>query len=297
MELQTTNSFNLRFSNYIDQINDMLVAIIRDFDAPKKGVSEAMQYSLDAGGKRIRPVLLLEFCRVFSGSVERALPVACAVELIHTYTLIHDDLPCMDNDDYRRGRLSCHKVYGEAYAILAGDAMQALAYEMLARVVMDSAISTSCVAELAKASGIKGLIGGQELDLASEGKQITVQEMEKLHSLKTGALIKAACKMGSMAAGSSKEMIAIAGEYGEKIGLMFQIVDDILDVEGDRESLGKLTGSDAAGNKCTYVSLMGLDNAKKKAQELANEAISLIENLPHSDFLKELTLVLLKRTH
>lgn len=289
------SSFTHRMSSYVAQVNDMLEAIVTDPQAKSGSVSEAMLYSIQAGGKRIRPILMLEFCRICGGSVDYALPIACSLEFIHTYSLIHDDLPCMDDDDYRRGQPSCHKRFGDATALLAGDALLTLSFEMLARVVLDPQVSVACVAELAKASGVRGMIGGQEIDLASANQTMTEQELARLHQLKTGELIRAACRMGCLAAKASPKQLEVATKYAEKLGLAFQIVDDILDVEGDAEILGKPVGSDQSIGKTTYVTLLGLEQAKARARALTDEALSLLQEFEDNAFLTELTKSLLAR--
>ncbi len=194
------------------------------------GLAEAMRYSLLAGGKRIRPLLVLEFCRIAGGDVEKALPVACAIEMLHTYSLIHDDLPCMDNDELRRGKPTNHMVYGECTATLAGDALQAEAFGTILRCDLPPAVKTNCAEILAGAVGLDGMCGGQFLDMSWEGRALTEQELSEINIRKTGALLVAACQMGVAAAGGSELMLAAAGHYGSAIGMAFQIRDDMLDV-------------------------------------------------------------------
>jgi geranylgeranyl diphosphate synthase type II len=246
---------------------------------PRWGVLyEAMEYSLLAGGKRIRPALSLAFCRLFGGPVERVLPMACAVEMIHTYSLIHDDLPCMDDDDYRRGKLTCHKVYGEAIAVLAGDGLLTAAFETLldpafTEVTREQAGEAAFV--LAKAAGHSGMIGGQTLDMME--MEQTEQGILELHRKKTGALLRAAAELGCIAAGAGKEERSAAVSYAEHLGLAFQIQDDLLDAEGDPKVMGKQTGSDQAAGKQTFFTLLGPDACRLRIQKetaLAKQALS-----------------------
>ncbi|MGN0641689.1 MAG: polyprenyl synthetase family protein [Huintestinicola sp.] len=256
---------------------------------------EAMWYSLSAGGKRIRPVLVLEFCRIFGGDIRTALDSACALEMIHTFSLIHDDLPSMDNDDYRRGRLSCHKVYGEAEALLAGDALENLAFEVIAS---DEKLSFEqrirLIRTLSKAVGVNGMIGGQIIDIGNEGKAFSPEKLLSMYSMKTGALLRAACEMGCICA-EAYDMIPAAREYADCIGLAFQIVDDILDITSTTEELGKPVGSDAEQNKATYPYVFGLEAAGKKAEELTAQAKKIAEQFPDNAFLLGLTDYLLCR--
>ena len=221
------------------------------------GLLESMHYSLTAGGKRIRPTLVLEFCRISGGDVEKALPVACAIEMLHTYSLIHDDLPCMDNDDLRRGKPTNHVVYGECTATLAGDALQAEAFGTIARSELPAENKIACVEILADAVGSDGMCAGQYLDMVGESKRLTEEELDDINSRKTGALLIAACRMGVAAAGGSGEMLEAAAHYGACVGAAFQIRDDILDVISTSEELGKPIGSDAQEHKNTYLALLG----------------------------------------
>ena len=242
---------------------------------------EAMRYSLLDGGKRVRPTLVLEFCRLCGGDVQAALPFACAVEMIHTYSLIHDDLPCMDNDDLRRGKPSNHKAYGEDTALLAGDGLLTLAFATMLSPESLAAVGADCAAEaafqLASAAGIHGMVGGQEIDLRSEGKAISLETLQEMDEKKTGALILASARMGCALAGADERQRDAAEHYACAIGLAFQIVDDILDVEGDAATLGKATGSDAENQKSTYVSLLGLETAKQRVKELTHTAVRALE--------------------
>lgn len=242
-------------------------------------INEAMSYSLMAGGKRLRPALAFMACELFDGNVEEVLPFAGAIEMIHTYSLIHDDLPAMDNDDYRRGKLTNHKVYGEAYAILAGDALLNKAFEIMLEAVSknpsDEAIKAA--AYVAKAAGVHGMIGGQCIDIYYENKEIDLNILRQMHEKKTGALIKAPLIAGALIAGASEEDLLRIEEFGQLIGLAFQISDDILDVEGSTEKLGKKVGSDASNNKATFVSCYGLDKAKELAKSTVSQAQKIID--------------------
>ncbi len=257
-------------------------------DADLKDLLESEQYSLFAGGKRIRPALVLEFCRMFGGRDEAAIPFACALEMIHTYSLIHDDLPCMDNDDLRRGKPTNHKVYGEAVALLAGDALLTGAFEAAAtNTAVTGEIAAIAVAYLATSAGRYGMIGGQIMDIEGEHRKLSPDELLKLHSMKTGALIGAACVLGALAAGISLQDPAMEKvvTYSEKIGLAFQIVDDILDQTGDEQTLGKKTGVDKDHEKNTFLSFYSLEEAQFYADRLTAEAIDVVRSFPESDTL------------
>ena len=240
------------------------------------GLLESMHYSLTAGGKRIRPTLVLEFCRISGGDVEKALPVACAIEMLHTYSLIHDDLPCMDNDDLRRGKPTNHVVYGECTATLAGDALQAEAFGTIARSELPAENKIACVEILADAVGSDGMCAGQYLDMVGESKRLTEEELDDINSRKTGALLIAACRMGVAAAGGSGEMLDAAAHYGACVGAAFQIRDDILDVISTSEELGKPIGSDAQEHKNTYMALLGESKCMEMIEKLTNQAKSTL---------------------
>ena len=249
---------------------------------------DAERYSLFAGGKRIRPLLTLEFCKLFGGEENAALPFAAAVEMIHTYSLIHDDLPCMDDDDLRRGKPTNHKVFGESTALLAGDALLTGAFEVAAsNTEVGPEISAKAVAYLANCAGRYGMIGGQIMDLAGEKKQLTLDELLKLHSLKTGALISAAAVLGALAAGvtfTDPRMEDVV-TYAENVGLAFQIVDDILDCTGSVEELGKNVGVDAEHQKNTFMSFYTVQEAQFYADRLTKDAVSALKKYPESDTL------------
>ncbi len=264
-------------------------------------IFDAQKYSLLGGGKRIRPYLVLAFCRMFGGKEQAALPLACAIEMIHTYSLIHDDLPCMDNDDYRRGKLTNHKVYGEATAVLAGDALLTKAFEVIASApFLTNEAKMQAVALVALSAGDRGMIGGQTMDMAAEtAKACDLEYLIKMHGMKTGALIRASAKLGCIAAGKavdSEEALA-ADCYAEKIGLAFQIVDDVLDVVGDAKLLGKNVGVDKAANKLTFTNFYTVEQAKAYAQKLTEEAVNAITRYDGGGELEALAYYLLQRTH
>lgn len=266
----------------------------------KKGISrvdEAMEYSLMAGGKRIRPILLMAAAEAVGKKGYNFLPVACGLEMIHTYSLIHDDLPCMDNDDYRRGRLTNHKVYGEAMAVLAGDGLLTLAFEvMLEQRNVDPKVLIDTVREMAMCAGNFGMIGGQGLDMEYEGKEISAEELRKLHAGKTGALFIGAIRGGANLAGANEQQMLALTKFADLLGLAFQITDDILDVEGTAEDLGKPVGSDAKNGKNTYVSLYGLEAAHELANKTVEEALQCLEIFgENAEPLREITKMMCNR--
>lgn len=262
-------------------------------------IFEAVKYSAMAGGKRLRPVILLEFCRLCGGDVQKALPFACALEMIHTYSLIHDDLPCMDDDDLRRGRPTNHKVFGEAAAVLAGDGLLTRAFEVAAGADgLPAETVLQCVRLLGSNAGMNGMIGGQVLDMESEHQHIPLDKLKLLQKLKTGCLIRAACEIGCVAAGrEDAQTLACARKYGEKLGLAFQIQDDILDIEGDAAVLGKSTGKDSKSEKSTFPSLLGLEECRMLVEMLTEEAIGALEPLGGSTFLAGLAHSLVGRVN
>ncbi len=263
----------------------------------QKCVIDAMRYSLEAGGKRIRPVMTLAFCRLFGGDVEAALAPAAAIEMIHTFSLIHDDLPAMDDDDYRRGRKSCHKQFDEATAILAGDALSLHAFTVIAEsTALDAMQKTALMQTLAECSGYKGMIGGQIIDMENEQRtDVDVENLRAMCDGKTAALIRCACRMGCIAGGASEQEMQQAERFATCVGLAFQIVDDILDVTSTTETLGKPVGSDVASHKTTFVTLLGIEEAQRLAQSLTDEAIVILEQFDGHAFLKDLTHDLLVR--
>ena len=260
---------------------------------------DAMQYSLMAGGKRIRPVLTLETCRMCGGNVEAALPFACAVEMVHTYSLIHDDLPCMDDDDLRRGKPTNHKVYGEATAVLAGDALLTAAFEMMAE--HRAGLSAERVLEamdcLSHAAGAAGMIGGQMLDMEGEKRPLSLEELKLMQSLKTGALISAAAELGCILAGGSDTQRQAVHTYAQCIGRAFQVRDDMLDVTSTDEVLGKPIGSDAENGKTTFVTALGLEGCAALVDELTQQAVQALSVFDEPDFHIWLAKLLAGRDH
>lgn len=259
-------------------------------------VREAMRYSVLGGGKRIRAALTLEFARLGGGDEEAAARLACAVEMVHAYSLIHDDLPCMDNDDFRRGRPSCHKKFGEACALLAGDGLLTLAFGTCANAPMPGDSRARAVSALSEAAGHGGMVGGQMLDLDAEGRAIGLDALRRLYAMKTGALLRVSALLGCIAA-QARELEAPADAYTAALGLLFQITDDILDVTGSAEKLGKPVGSDAENKKNTYVTLLGLDGAKREAERQADLAKSAVAGLRDPEFLLWLADLVLTRDH
>ncbi len=260
------------------------------------GLADAMRYSLLAGGKRIRPMLVLEFCRITGGDPDAAMPVACAIEMLHTYSLIHDDLPCMDNDDLRRGRPTNHRVFGECTATLAGDALQAEAFGTILRSSLPAERRAACAEHLANAVGLDGMCGGQYLDMLGEGKILNREELDEINSRKTGALLTAACLMGVCAAGGTAEQEEAAARYGAALGAAFQIRDDMLDVLSTEQELGKPIGSDQKESKNTYMSLLGekqCDETVKKLTAYAKDVLACA--FSDTDFLCDLADSLARR--
>jgi len=275
---------------------------ILDIDEKPEIIYEAMRYSVFAGGKRLRPVLCLSSCELLGGDIKKALPVACAIELIHTYSLIHDDLPAMDNDDLRRGKPTNHKVYGEAIAILAGDGLLNLGYEVLVRHALehpeDYERILKATNEIATASGCKGIIGGQAVDILSQNTELTYEELKFMHEHKTGALIEASVCAGAYIAGATEEEIHALREYARLIGFAFQIKDDILDVIGEEEKLGKKVGSDKEKGKFTFVNIFGLEKSQEMVVELTQNAIKILDRFGEkAEFLKELSNYLIERVN
>ena len=275
--------FNAQYEVYRTAVEEYLDGLFRE-ERPYGKLQEAMRYSLLAGGKRVRPVLTLAFCDMLGGNWRNALPVACALELIHTYSLIHDDLPCMDDDDLRRGKPTCHKVYGETLAVLAGDALQPEAFALIANATELSAQQRiDAVAALASACGGDGMVAGQVLDLDESSR--SEQEINLLHRLKTGKLLSVAAELGCIAAGRGKEIRDRAVKYGEHIGLAFQVRDDMLDVIGNEEEFGKPIGSDREEGKVTYVDLLGLDGCCDLVEQETERALSVLDGLDGNEFL------------
>ncbi len=262
-------------NNVINEINQRLENILSQY--PDSKVKEAMYYSLKAGGKRIRPLIVLQVIRAYGHDYRKYIDIACALEMIHTYSLIHDDLPGMDNDDLRRGKPTCHKQFGEATAILAGDGLLNEAVNIILQTNLNDSLKLSLVSCLYTSSGINGMILGQEYDIENEGKKLSKETLDKIHHYKTGKLLSCAFQMGALIA--SPNDLEILKQIGYKIGLAFQIQDDILDVTSDAKTLGKNTGSDEANHKETYVTLLGIENSQKEVDLLFNEAQQLVYSL------------------
>ena len=287
--------FKETFQRYLTMIEEALAQLPWD-----KGVlNESMYYSLIGGGKRVRPVLALASAEAVGGNPETILRSAVALELIHTYSLIHDDLPAMDNDDYRRGRLSNHKVFGEAQAILAGDALLTYAFELLANPEFGQPErQLRIIREVAVAAGKDGMVGGQVADVAGEGKSLTLNEIEEIHKAKTGALLTVSARLGGILAGGTEEQVRALTDYAQALGLAFQIKDDILDIIGDSETLGKPAGSDLRQSKSTYVSLLGLKGAGEQLNAQILKAQTALKPFnERAVFLNELALYIKERKH
>ncbi|MBQ6401622.1 MAG: polyprenyl synthetase family protein [Firmicutes bacterium] len=272
-----------KYEDYKAILEEHLTDFLPDIDHKSITLFEAMKYSIEAGGKRIRPVLLLAACDFCGGRIEEALPYACAIEYIHTYTLIHDDLPCMDDDDLRRGIPTNHKVFGEAVATLAGDGLQSAAFEVMNQDMLlyfdePEALKKRirAVYEISKGSGCRGVVAGQIADMEAENRNCSMEMLDFIHLNKTAALIVASIRAGASLGEPTDEMMEKLTVYGENLGLAFQIADDILDVVGEEEEMGKKTGMDDANNKATYPSIYGLENSRRKLEELTDNAVEAL---------------------
>lgn len=293
--------FKETFKTYASEVNEKLLEYVDVKNLPQSTVYKAMEYSIAAGGKRLRPVLAITVTEMLGGYKDDVMPIACAIEMIHTYSLIHDDLPAMDNDDFRRGKPTSHKVYGEAMAILAGDGLLNLAFETM----LSAANTVKCdlksyikaMERVGSSAGVKGMIGGQVVDLESEGKKISGDLLKYMHACKTGALIKAPVMAAAAICGATQSQEKALEEYAEYLGLAFQIKDDILDVIGDSEKLGKNVGSDEASDKSTFVSIYGLDKANELLKETTEKAKMAVKDVfgNESNFLLEMSDYLLNR--
>ena len=281
----------------MDLINQQLNEIYTENMALNKDLAKAMNYSLMAGGKRLRPILIMAAADALGVDCEKFLRLSTSIEFIHTYSLIHDDLPAMDNDDYRRGKLTNHKVFGEALAILAGDALLTMAFEIIATDKnVDAETKVKIITEMSKAAGAEGMVGGQVIDMQSENKKIDIQTLKQMHAAKTGALFCAAIRSGAILAGADEKQLANLTEYARQFGLAFQITDDILDVVGDEKTIGKPVGSDEKNHKSTYVTLGSLESAKALAQEAVDKAkASLVDFGENAEFLRALVDYLITR--
>lgn len=262
-------------NNIVNEINQRLKTILNDY--PKSKVKEAMLYSLQAGGKRIRPFIVLQVIRAYNQNYHDYIDIACSLEMIHTYSLVHDDLPGMDNDDLRRGKPTCHKQFGEATAILAGDGLLNEAVNIIIKTSLASDLKIALISCLYQASGISGMIYGQELDIENENKKLSIDKLNTIHHYKTGKLLSCAFQLGGLIA--SPQDVKVLKEIGYKVGLAFQIQDDILDVISDSKTLGKPVGSDASNHKETYTTLIGVEASQKEVDKLFKEAIKLVYSL------------------
>ena len=284
-----------------EYVENLLKEYMPKEEGYQKTIIESMNYSLDAGGKRLRPILTLEACKVVGGNIKDVIPFAMAIEMIHTYSLIHDDLPALDNDDLRRGKKTNHIVYGEDMAILAGDALLNYAFEVMLSNSIDKENPNKylkAINEIAKTSGIYGMIGGQVVDIQSENQQITKDKLDYIHNNKTAAIIIGCMRAGAIIGNATQEELEKITKYAKNIGLSFQIVDDILDVVGDESKLGKKVGSDIENNKSTYPSLLGLEKSKHIAYELIKEAKENINSInTDTDFLNNLADYIIDREY
>jgi len=290
-------NFKAEWKKRADLVEKGLLRELKKVPAYDETLEKAMEYSLMAGGKRLRPVLLMAAADAVGKDGAAFLTTGCAIEMIHTYSLIHDDLPAMDNDDYRRGKPTNHKVFGDGIAVLAGDALLTLAFEVMLR-QEGAAPETlvTVVSEMSRAAGPYGMVGGQVLDLEGEGRRLDLAALRKIHMGKTGALFCAAIRSGAILAGAKEEELAALTLYAERFGLAFQITDDILDVTGDEAAIGKPVGSDVRNEKATYVTLTSLEEAKKLAEDAVNEAVAALDIFgERAAFLRDLALFLLGR--
>lgn len=288
-----------QLAEYARLIEAALDKFLPDSSMPQKRVVDAARYSLLGGGKRLRPALLLEFYRLCGGRADEALPFACALEMIHTYSLIHDDLPCMDDDDLRRGRATCHKAFDEWTAVLAGDALLNRAYEVMSDAAIDFPRPQDAVRamnHIAHCAGLYGMVGGQTMDLQMEAGRLGADNLEQMVLLKTGALLSAACVGGCLLAGASQEQCQAAEQYARSFGLAFQIRDDVLDAEGNEQELGKTIGSDEKDGKTTYLTVFGPEECRRRIDALTQEALQAAQSFPDSAFLCELAWWLADRT-
>lgn len=291
----TDLEFNNILNNNIRLVERALIYNLPEANDGQAEVVNAMKYSLSNGGKRIRPVLALEFANACGADRNDCLSLACAVEYIHTYSLIHDDLPCMDDDDLRRGKASCHKRYDEATALLAGDALLTHAFEIIGNSDLSDEKKSTAITLLAQNAGVSGMIGGQVIDLIIEDGNPTIKELLTVYKMKTGALISAACLLGCICAGASDTQMAAASSFAYSLGVAFQIQDDILDIIGDEKELGKPIGSDAENNKTTYAAIKGIEKAKEDVKKLTESAISQLKCFENTEFLQQLAISLINR--
>lgn len=293
------DKLQILYNNKIDKVTDIIYSFCPTEEGLQQTVIDAMNYSVKAGGKRLRPLVLLETLKLFGGEEEEAYPFMAAIEMIHTYSLVHDDLPAMDNDKYRRGKLTTHAKFGENMAILAGDAFLNYAYEIMSDAVMNSKYPKRAIRAMqtiARKAGIYGMVGGQTVDVENEGKEMSIDTINYIHNLKTAALIEGSMMAGAILAGAKAEEIDIVEKIAKSIGVAFQIQDDILDVTGDTNQLGKAVLSDEKNHKTTYVSLLGVNISKEHVKRYSRDAIELLESLNKDDaFLKFLFVKLIDR--
>ena len=289
------SEFQNKFNIYREFIENYLDQECFQYDSePQKKLFDAMRYSLLAGGKRLRPIFVFDFCQMCGGDWKSSAPFAAALEMIHTYSLIHDDLPCMDNDDYRRGRPTNHKVYGEAIAVLSGDALLTSAFSQIAKATFSAEVRIRAVEILAQCAGELGMVGGQVLDMESETRQCTEQEVLDIQSRKTGALIRAACMLGVLAGNGNQQQLTAASDFAANLGLAFQIRDDMLDVIGSAEELGKAVGVDTVKN--TFVQLYGIEKCDELVHSHTNLAVDKLSVFPNNAFMNSLAFQLTDRT-
>ena len=293
------DKLQILYNNKIDKVTDIIYSFCPTEEGLQQTVIDAINYSVKAGGKRLRPLVLLETLKLFGGEEEEAYPFMAAIEMIHTYSLVHDDLPAMDNDKYRRGKLTTHAKFGENMAILAGDALLNYAYEIMSDAVMNSKYPKRAIRAMqtiARKAGIYGMVGGQTVDVENEGKEMSIDTINYIHNLKTAALIEGSMMAGAILAGAKAEEIDIVEKIAKSIGVAFQIQDDILDVTGDTNQLGKAVLSDEKNHKTTYVSLLGVNISKEHVKRYSRDAIELLESLNKDDaFLKFLFVKLIDR--
>ena len=287
---------NELFGFYKPIIENRIDELLPETDSPYNEVVKASRYSLKLGGKRIRPIIMMEFCRLFSGEYKNALDFAIALEMIHTYSLIHDDLPCMDNDDFRRGKPSCHKAFSEDMALLAGDALLTEAFSVAANADVDDNVKVKAVLTLSQMAGFSGMLGGQVIDLSFVKNPPDLEALCDMYARKTGCLLRAAAIIGATVGGANEVEVNNADLFAQEVGLAFQIIDDILDVVADPELLGKPVGSDDKNQKTTFVSLLGLEGAKIEAKKLTDEALLILDGFNgNTENMKAITKYLLDR--
>ncbi|MDC3091192.1 polyprenyl synthetase family protein [Rickettsiales bacterium] len=294
------NDFQKYLSNYSNKITKEILNLIVVSSQTKTSLYDAIRYVIEVGGKRLRPILVLEFCKIFKVNYSHAIRVASSIELIHCYSLVHDDLPSMDDDDLRRGNPTCHIKFDEATAILVGDALQCYAFQILSdkKTHNDAEVRSKLIFELSKSSGLNGMVGGQKMDLEAEKKKLNLDEVKLLQKLKTGELFRFSCISACVLAKEKEENFKKLEKYAYNLGLAFQIQDDLLDVIGDENKVGKKINKDSSMGKQTFISVLGIDEAKKKAETLIDEAIDIINSFgKDSEVLVKLTKLIINRTH